>query len=115
DLGVALFERAKSRNAGEDQDLIVEDYNQSLYHFNKSLELDRSFLEALFNRALLYESMLLPQRAEEDWHRYLEQDSKSEWADEARQKLQSLERTRQPTSQNLEQIYPKFLNDYQAG
>ncbi len=115
DLGVALFERTKNRDPGEGQDLKVEDYNQSLYHFNKSLEVDGSFLEALFNRALLYESMLLPQRAEEDWRKYLEKDPKSAWADEARLRLEALERTSQSSSENVEQIFTRFHQAYQNG
>ena len=115
DLGAALLEKGKSRSSEGEQGEVVEEFAQSLDHLNKALELDDSLLEALFNRALLYEQMTLPQRAEDDWRRYLEKDQNSEWADEARQNLRRLEEGRNNTSENKEEIYRKFLDDYHAG
>lgn len=115
DLGAALLEKGKSLDAEAEQGRAVEEFNRSLDHLNKALELDASLLEPLFNRALLYEHMMLPQRAEDDWRRYLEKDPNSEWADEAMQNLRRLEESRNNASENKEQIYRKFLGDYHAG
>lgn len=115
DLGAALLEKGKSLASEGEQGEVVEEFAQSLDHLNKALELDDSLLEALFNRALLYEQMILPQRAEDDWRRYLEKDQNSEWADEARQNLRRLEEGRNKTSENKEEIYRNFLGDYYAG
>jgi CHAT domain-containing protein len=114
DLGAALLEKGKSRASEGGQGEVVEEFAQSLDHLNKALELNDSLLEALFNRALLYEQMVLPQRAEDDWRRYLEKDQNSEWADEARQNLRRLEEGRNKTSENKEELYRKFLDDYHA-
>jgi len=47
-------------------------------------------VEAWFNRALALESLHLTDAARKAWEDYLERDGSSEWADEARQHLESL-------------------------
>jgi CHAT domain-containing protein/Flp pilus assembly protein TadD len=115
DLGATLLEKGKSLASEGEQGEVVEEFAQSLDQLNKALELDDSLREALFNRALLYEQMILPRQAEDDWRSYLEKDQNSEWADEARQNLRRLEEGRNNTSENKEEIYRKFLGDYHAG
>ena len=115
DLGAALLEKGKSSGPGAEQDKVVEEFDLSLEHLNKGLELDNSLLEAIFNRALLYEQMMLPQRAEDDWRRYLERDPNSQWAAEAVQNLKRLEERKNNRSESKEQVYLKFLTDYHAG
>ena len=73
DLGVAWMEKG--------------DFNRSLDSFNKALQLDGNLPDALFNRALLYEKQSRFAEAKADWTEYLKRDSKSQWADEARQHL----------------------------
>lgn len=110
DLGTALLERGKLRreqtNTGEEN----VDFAQSLVHLNKALQLDSSNLEALFNRALLYGEMGLFPQAERDWRQYLEKDSNSKWADEAREKLRSIEQQRVGSSSNPDQPVRNFLD-----
>lgn len=48
--------------------------------------------EALFNEALALEELGLPARALEAWKRYLDQDDRSAWAQEAAQRRDRLER-----------------------
>jgi CHAT domain-containing protein/lipoprotein NlpI len=98
DLGAALLERGKARLAELEDGQENEDFGNSLLHLNKALQLDNANLEALFNRALLYEAMLLLPQAENDWRKYLERDPNSEWSAEARKHLQRLEdeRSRAP-------------------
>ena len=90
DLGVALLEKGRAELASN-SDKGREYFARSLAELNRSLELDESMLEALFNRALLHREMLLPRQATEDWKKYLEKDLNSPWADEARRNLQLLD------------------------
>ena len=73
DLGVAWMEKGE--------------FNQSLDSFNKALQLDGNLPDALFNRALCYEKQSRFAEAKADWTEYLKHDSSSQWADEARQHL----------------------------
>ena len=88
DYGAALLEKGKPLPADNEQR--KELFARSLDQLNQALQLNRSLLEALFNRALLYQSMNLLSQARADWQKYLEQDPHSPWADEARQNLKSL-------------------------
>ncbi len=76
DLGVAWLEK--------------EDFNRSLANFNKALQLDGNLQEALFNRALCYEKQSRVDDAKAAWNEYLNRDSTSPWAYEARQHLMRL-------------------------
>lgn len=112
DYGAAFLEKGKADHAQGDGKRL-EALARSLEHLSKALELDGSLLEALFNRALCYQNMFLPLKAEEDWHKYLERDQNSKWADEARQKLNALEEQKQKTTQNREQVFRDFIAAYQ--
>jgi tetratricopeptide (TPR) repeat protein len=79
DLGVAYLE---SGNASQ-----VEKAGQEFRH---ALTQDPSFAGALFNLALFNERTSATAQAEAEWKRYLELDSKSDWATEARERLQGL-------------------------
>ena len=113
DLGTAFLERGKLRReqmkTGEEN----VDFAQSLVHLNKALQLDRSNLEALFNRALLYGEMGLLPQSEKDWRLYLERDSRSKWAEEAREKLRSIEEQRAKSSSNDDRPVQEFLDAHQ--
>lgn len=118
DLGAALLERGKSRSPdagrGEGVEEIAE-FAESLAHLKKALALDGSLPEALFNRALLYQRMGLLGQAEADWRAYLERDSNSKWADEARQHLTELGTQRSKVSLDGEQAVSKFYSAYERG
>jgi CHAT domain-containing protein/lipoprotein NlpI len=114
DLGAALLEEGKAHGSEADQGKQVEDFGKSLGHLNNALELDHTLLEALFNRALLHQYMRLSQQAEEDWRKYLEQDPNSKWADEARQNLKLLEEQQKQTTQSKEEIFQRFLRNYES-
>jgi CHAT domain-containing protein len=115
DYGVALMEIGKSERAKDDPGKSFEDFARSLEHLSKAIDLDGSLLEALFNRAILYQHMMLPQQAEEDWHRYLEKDTNSPWAEEARQNLKRLEEKKQTSLRKPGELLPEFLKVYQSG
>jgi CHAT domain-containing protein/tetratricopeptide (TPR) repeat protein len=113
DLGAALLEAGKIHSSQPEQGKGIEEFASSLEHLNKALELDGSLLEALFNRALLYQYMMLPRQAEDDWRRYLEKDSSSKWADEARQRLKMLEQQNNKSLLNDERSRQKFFSTYE--
>ena len=79
DLGVAYFEDGDGSllaKAGEE--------------FQHALQQDKAFAAAAFNLALFYERTNAIAQAQSQWKRFLELDSKSEWATEARGRLQGL-------------------------
>lgn len=113
DLGVALMERGEAVRQ-EDPGRSFEYFGNSLAQLNRALELDGSLPEALFNRALLYQHMMLPRQAREAWRAYLEKDSASPWADEARRNLKLLEEQDAKTSRQGERLYDSFADAYRA-
>jgi CHAT domain-containing protein len=121
DLGAALLEKGKLEIAAQtgsdnaESGKGIKDLAHSLENLNKALGLDDKLLEALFNRALLHESMGLLPQAEEDWRKYLERDPKSQWADDARKALARVEQKRKDTSETREQIFQRFLNEFNSG
>ena len=110
DLGAALMERGKFRRQETETGEENVDFAQSLMHLNKALELDGSNLDALFNRALLYGEMGLLPQSEKDWRQYIEKDNSSRWADEARDKLKTIEEQRVKSSSNGDQPVEEFLD-----
>ncbi|HVG34293.1 MAG TPA: CHAT domain-containing protein [Pyrinomonadaceae bacterium] len=115
DLGAALLEKGKLDRLNREEGKSLEEFAESLEHLNRALALNDSLLEALFNRALCRQYMLLPQQAADDWRKYLEKDSQSPWADEARQNLKLIESQKNRISQNKEEILQNFLNAYRVG
>src|ERR1043165_9517295 len=122
DLGAAQFEKGKievensKTNAGAaESGKGMELFARSLASLNKALDLDNNLQEALFNRALLQQSMGLLPQAEADWRNYLEKDPNSKWAFEARNKLTELQQQLKKTSLNKEEIFQKFLKDFNSG
>lgn len=81
DLGVAYFESGNAARA-----------DKAGQEFQHALENDRTFAPAAFNLAVFYEHVNETAQAAAQWKRYLELDSKSDWAGEARGRLQGLRR-----------------------
>lgn len=65
-------------------------YPEALAAADRALKIDPNLPEALFNRALALERIGLIDDARAAWKRYLEIDGNSEWANEARHRLQAL-------------------------
>ncbi|MEN3335449.1 MAG: hypothetical protein V7641_4814 [Blastocatellia bacterium] len=112
DLGAALLEKGKVEQTKGESGKSFEEFGQSNEHLSKALELKSSLLEALFNRALCREYLKLYDLAKEDWENYIKEDSNSKWADEARQRLKTLEERPPLSSQNMEQLFQQFLQAY---
>lgn len=64
------------------------DLSGALAELNLALAADPASREALFNRALVFEKLKQDDRARADWQSYLQLDSRSAWAEEARRNLQ---------------------------
>jgi CHAT domain-containing protein/tetratricopeptide (TPR) repeat protein len=77
DLATAYFQRAQQ----EDH---KEDFGAAYEYLSRALKLHPDDPVALFNRAIVAEHEFLYHQALEDWERYLQLDSSSQWADEAR-------------------------------
>lgn len=109
DLGAALMEKGRVDRFGDESGTSLKELAAALEHFSEALELDGNILEALFNRALCRQYLLLPRQAEEDWKTYLEKDPNSRWADEARQHLKEIAEQEQRKSKSTEQSFQGFI------
>ncbi|HEY0081881.1 MAG TPA: tetratricopeptide repeat protein [Pyrinomonadaceae bacterium] len=110
DLGAAYFELAKASPKEKRFELL----SRSLEEFTVAAESDGDSLEALFNKSLALQELGLPREAKESWTRYLQKDSSSPWAEEARRNLSRIpdEQTRFNPD---EQVLRDFLNAYRGG
>jgi CHAT domain-containing protein len=111
DLAVALMERekAKAKNPGQSTG---EDTALALEHLHRAIEMDGSLLDAQFNLALCHQYQTLWRTAEEDWKSYLEKDSASSWAEEARNNLTKVTEKIKQAGGNRENIYQNFMEAY---
>lgn len=111
DTGAAYLEKASLAASDGKGHEFLENANSALSHLDTALKLDGNLLEALFNRALILQKMHLPGQAREAWAKYLEKDSTSPWAEEARRNLQELDSQK---SQNLsaDELERAFLNAF---
>jgi CHAT domain-containing protein len=91
DLAAAYLVRAKQ--ADEPADI-----PKALEAAERAVALPDAPPEAYFNRALALESLHLVDAARKAWGDYLERDSSSAWADEARQHLEALPKARRSSA-----------------
>lgn len=110
DLGSAYFEFAKS---GE-RSTKLENLARANESFSKAFELNPNLLEALFNKSLTLQELNLPKQATESWNLYLQKDSASKWADEARKNLEKISQ-QQSSLKTKEQVLEDFLNAFRNG
>lgn len=107
DLGAAYFELAKTSPAEKKLEALAK----SLEEFTKATQLDGNLLEALFNKSLALQELGLRREAKESWTLYLQKDSASLWADEARKNLARIENA-QTLFKTDEQVLSDFLAAY---
>jgi tetratricopeptide (TPR) repeat protein len=67
-----------------------EDIAKAASQAEKATLASPSFAEAFFNRGLAFEALSLQRDARDTWERYLQLDSRSAWADEARRHMRAL-------------------------
>ncbi len=113
DLGAVYLEKTKQAEIEEKGEDFFKNADAGLRHINKSLELNENLLEALFNKALLLQKMQLSGQSREAWMKYLEKDSASPWADEARKYLKLLE-DQDNLSKDNSSVLKDFLNAYRS-
>ncbi|HKX30176.1 MAG TPA: CHAT domain-containing protein [Blastocatellia bacterium] len=112
DLGAALMEKLQSESDSLSIHQRPELENRALDHLNRALALDGRCLEALFNRALLYQSLKLYPSARSDWQQYLSYDRNSPWAEEARKNLDRLQQKAERVGAAPDGLYRDFLAAY---
>jgi CHAT domain-containing protein/tetratricopeptide (TPR) repeat protein len=115
DLGAAWLERGKDERQRGEPGGGFESFGRSRKYIERALELDSSLLEALFNRPLVREYMKVPLQAEDDWRAYLEKDSASPWASEARSRLELLKSQKNKATLDEKQAVLDFLAAMRAG
>jgi CHAT domain-containing protein len=103
------LERGKAEPASSTAGKGMEELGRSLENLNKALELNPDLLEALFNRGLCRQYLLIPQQAEDDWREYVKKDSASPWAEEARRNLKILEEQKTRKTQTSDHLLNDFL------
>ncbi len=108
DLGVALMEKAKTQ-----QEQTLKLLTDAREEFAKAIELDKNLLDAYFNLALCLQTMPGSPQAAGAWQKYLELDSTSRWAEDARKNLNLLEEDK-PVSKTKEQVLQEFLQAEQT-
>jgi tetratricopeptide (TPR) repeat protein len=114
-LGAALLEKGKQDAGKPVGSQAVEIFSRSLEHLNESLKLDNTLLEGYFNRALVYQYMMLPREAEGAWREYLQRDPSSQWSEEAKRNLKSLEENNNRKSQTIDDAFEEFRVARDAG
>ena len=86
DLASAYFESAEANQRR------ARDYAAAIDLLDRALKSKPDDPVALFNRAIVYERMGLPDRAIGDWQHYLRVDRDAGWISEARKRLANVER-----------------------
>lgn len=114
DLGAAWLEKGKIDVGGKEPGKGMEALGTSLENLNKALELNPNLLEARFNRALVYQNLRLSPRAIDAWRKYLEMDSNSYWAIEARKNLEKLNEHEKADKDRQVELYETFRSAYHA-
>jgi CHAT domain-containing protein len=92
----------------------IEEIARGLEQVEEALRLSPSFPEALFNRALCCQSLMLWNEAKQSWLEYLKKDSKTEWAEEAKRNLGKLEHRETRAARNGADLFQRFLDAYQG-
>jgi CHAT domain-containing protein/tetratricopeptide (TPR) repeat protein len=115
DYGAALLEHGRALLGKYERGHDIEAFARSLEHLNRALAIDPKLQEALFDRALLHELMMIEDRAVEDWRSYAKNDSNSPWGHEARRHLDRLEEKQRRTGQSQHSVVEDFLNAYRDG
>ncbi len=114
-LGAALLEKGKQDAGKAVGSKAVENFSRSLERLNEGLKLDNTLLEGYFNRALVYQYMMLPRQAEGAWREYLQRDPNSQWSEEAKRNLKALEENNNRKTQTIDDAYEDFRVARESG
>jgi CHAT domain-containing protein len=121
DLGAAWLEKGKidldkAQNdpTGAYGGNAVQEFGKALENIDGALKLNSSLPEAVFNRALYHKYMKLGPQEEADLREYINQEPNSQWADEARQRLRTLEAERKRLAESKEEKLERFRKGYRT-
>jgi CHAT domain-containing protein len=120
DIGATYLEKAKLARIDKKDSEVQILLDASKQNIDRALELDPNLLEALFNKALVLQKTPALIEARAAWEKYLEKDSASEWADEARRQIQQIDsqKSQSLSSDELEKAFllaTRSRNDAEAG
>ena len=107
DLGGALIEKTRGLGVTSTDSVLLDECVRAL---NRALEIDPALPEAYFYRALCNELLMQWQSAEADWQSYLQLDSTSPWAAEARAGLQRIEEQKRRSAWDGPRIFDDFID-----
>jgi tetratricopeptide (TPR) repeat protein len=108
DLGASYVEEA--RTAPKEKRL--EELAHALEEFTTATDLDNNSLEALFNKSLALQELSQPRQAKESWTLYLQKDSSSPWAEEARRHLARIDNEQAHFKTDEEVTNKQVLDDF---
>lgn len=111
DIGAAYLEKANQAETQKKDGEKMENLALAEKFVNEALKFDGSLLEALFNKALVLQKMMVRNEARQAWEKYLEKDSSSQWANEARKNLELLKQ-QSIAPKNKLQVLQDFLGAY---
>lgn len=118
DLGAAWLEKGKlsldkgkANPASSEAGKGMEELGRSREYLSKALD-HGVHPEALFNRALAEQYLMLYDQAEQTWREYLKLDSTSPWADEARRNLKLLEERKTRVAGTRKELIESFSKAY---
>lgn len=110
DIGIVYLEKSSSANNDERFTLLAG----ALDRFDQALAIDPELLPARFNKAITMEAYF-PNRAKEMWQEYLQHDQNSEWAAEARNHLEALDKESAKSFSKAEELASAFASAYREG
>jgi cytochrome c-type biogenesis protein CcmH/NrfG len=108
DIGAAYLEKSRLASKDEEKLMLVANAVES---FDKALAINPNLLPARFNKAVATE-IYLPNRAKEAWQEYLNLDQTSNWAKEARNRLEALNKQETQNITTTEELESAFLEAY---
>jgi tetratricopeptide (TPR) repeat protein len=111
DTGVVYLQKAEEAKDGNNKLALVAD---AIAAFDAALALDPGFLPPRFNKAVAIE-IYLPNRAKEMWGEYLQRDQDSDWAAEAKMRLESLNKEGAKNFSTAEEVEAAFAAAYREG
>jgi len=112
DLGTAYLE--KSRTIPDEQGgQQLKMRAMALEEFEKAVEADPKMPEAVFNRSICRQLLVLPFQTRQSWQEYLDLDPSSKWAEEARRRLEQVETVTSP-GKNSDELLQDFMAAYRA-
>ena len=112
DLGTAYLE--KSRTIPDEQGgQQLKMRAMALEEFEKAVEADPKMPEAVFNRSICRQLLVLPFQTRQSWQDYLDLDPSSKWAEEARRRLEQIETVKSP-GKNPDELLQDFMAAYRA-